>query len=342
MLPYSDKILKRKINIFLLGLCSNLLLAQDPQFSQFYSAPQFLNPAYTGLTDQHRFVANYRTQWPGVNKTYQTYMGAYDYNAEKANSGIGFYVLQDKAGTAGLKQTQMALNYAYKIKINLESQIRLGLDASYNLKSLDFTKLLFNDQLVTGSAVSLDAGSYQQRQYLDVGAGALYTAKKVWLGVVAKHLNQPNVSMVGQKDNLPVYFGVHGGYKYIVGSTGPNDDEDAKKYISAAFNYRHQLNYDQLDIGAYYTTSPITVGVWYRGIPFKKYSSLFPNSESVAVLLGFEIPKQKLRVGYSFDFTISTLKINNTKGAHEISLVYELASKQKRLARKGTVVHPKF
>ncbi|MFM8742085.1 MAG: type IX secretion system membrane protein PorP/SprF, partial [Cytophagales bacterium] len=35
--------------------------AQDPQFSQFYAAPLYLNPAFAGSTNQNRVGINYRT-----------------------------------------------------------------------------------------------------------------------------------------------------------------------------------------------------------------------------------------------------------------------------------------
>ena len=108
------------------------------------------------------------------------------------------------------------------------------------------------------------------------------------------------------------------------------------------FNYRHELKNDQLDLGMSFVTGPMTIGAWYRGIPFKQYRSGLGNSESVALLLGFQVPNQKIKIGYSFDFTISSLQINNTKGAHEVSLSYEIASKKQRLEKKGTVIHPKF
>ncbi|MEO6301525.1 MAG: hypothetical protein ABIP51_00005 [Bacteroidia bacterium] len=46
-------------------------------------------------------------------------------------------------------------------------------------------------------------------------------------------------------------------------------------------------------------------------------------------------------MGYSYDVTVSNLKINNTQGAHEVSIVYEIASKRKR-NRKVLVSCPKF
>ena len=115
------------------------------------------------------------------------------------------------------------------------------------------------------------------------------------------------------------------------------------EYLSLSMNYRHEAKYDQLDIGGYYFNKLINIGLWYRGIPFKTYNSALGNSESVAILLGFEVPKQKIRIGYSYDITVSNLRINNTKGAHEVSLVYEFASKKRKEAKATTkVALPKF
>jgi type IX secretion system PorP/SprF family membrane protein len=313
---------------------------QDIQFTQFYAAPQLLNPAYTGLTIEHRFNANYREQWPGIRKAYRTYMVAYDYNMSDVNSGIGFYIYQDIAGTAGLTTTQGALNYAYRFKIDKNSEFRAGINIGYTIKRLNSTKLLFNDQLVTGSGISSDAGLNQDATYMDLGAGGLYNSQKFWLGVVGKHLNQPNVSLTGGVEGLPIYIGVHGGYRLIIESRGATK-LNIKKYFAASFNYRHQLRYDQLDLGAYYVHAPISFGLWYRGIPFKRYKPGYPNRESFAVLVGLEVPKKNLRIGYSYDLTVSKLAINNTQGAHEITLIYEVAKKRKR--NKLVVIScPKF
>ncbi len=313
--------------------------AQDPHFTQFYSAPQFLNPAFTGLTMQHRFSAIYRNQWPGISKAYETYMAAYDYNLSSVNSGLGVYVLKDKAGTGGLSHQQAAFNYAYSIKVNKRSEVRAGLNVSYNTLQLGFNKLTFNDQLITGSSVSKEQGTYSQVQYVDLGAGVLYNTTKYWAGFAAKHLNTPNYSLVNHQEPLPMFFSVHGGYRHIIESRGRTL---IKKYFSASFNYHHEQRYDQLDLGFYYFDSPLTIGLWYRGIPIKHYAPGYRNSESIAILAGFEIPKRSLRVGYSYDLTISRLGLNNSAGAHEISLVYEYANKKQRKSKRVLVTCPKF
>ena len=325
------------IYIFFFGFIVNSL-AQDPQFTQFYAAPMYLNPAFTGVTYEHRFVANYRNQWPGVSKAYQTYMASYDYNLSDIKSGIGVIAMQDRAGTAGLTHTQFGVNYAYHFNITKLTEIRAGASISYNMKRLDFNKLKFNDQITTGSSVSQDAVYYEQLNYMDIGLGALLNSDQYWLGFSAKHINQPNASMMGDRIPLPVSISLHGGYRYVIERKGRFE---FRRYVSPVFNYRHEAKYDQLDIGLYYYHQPLNFGVWYRGIPFKKYAPTYNSSESICFLVGTDITDYGLRIGYSYDLTISKLGIINTIGAHEISIIYEIAKKKKK-TRKVLVSCPKF
>lgn len=313
------------------------LKAQDPQFTQFYAAPMYLNPAYTGVTYEHRFVANYRNQWPGIKKTYTTYMASYDYNMANLNSGLGLTVMQDRSGTAGLTHTQFGLNYAYHFKVGKFAEMRFGVNLSYNMKRIDFDKLRFNDQIATGSNTSIEAVNYQPLNYMDFGVGALLNSTQYWLGFSAKHLSQPNSSLIGDRVPLPVSISLHGGYRFVL----EEKNKQLKRYISPAFNYRHELNNDQLDIGLYYYHLPINIGLWYRGLPFKKYGPTYSSAESVAILLGFDISQYNLRLGYSYDVTISHLGIANSYGAHEISIIYERFHKNKK-SKRVLVSCPKF
>ena len=83
--------------------------AQDPQFSQFYAAAQYVNPALTGNTHQDRIALNYRLQWPGVQPGYESFMAAYDHRFSTMNGGIGGMAMRDKAGTNGLTSTTVGL-----------------------------------------------------------------------------------------------------------------------------------------------------------------------------------------------------------------------------------------
>lgn len=53
--------------------------AQDVQFSQFYNAPLYLNPALTGTSHSSRAILNYRNQWPTAGKPFITYAASFDH-----------------------------------------------------------------------------------------------------------------------------------------------------------------------------------------------------------------------------------------------------------------------
>lgn len=316
---------------------------QDPQFTQFYAAPMYLNPAFTGLTYEHRFTMNARDQWPGVNTAYKTIMATYDYNLSDVNSGIGGFFLQDVAGTSRLVTQQSGINFSYRVKVNKYSEFRMGAMAAITKKKFDYNRLIFNDQLSLNNspaALSNEPRDDGKVNYLDLGLGSLYNSTNYWFGISAKHLNQPNTSMTGGILPMPIYFSAHGGYRYIITARGAGRTK-LEEFVSASVNYRRENRYDQLDIGAYYFKSFLNVGLWYRGLPFKKYKPGYSNRESIAALVGLEIPDKNFRIGYSYDVTVSKLGINNTQGAHEISLVFEMAKKRKR-NKRSLVSCPKF
>ena len=43
--------------------------AQDPEFTQFYANPLYLNPAFAGTGRCPRIIMNYRNQWPAISGT---------------------------------------------------------------------------------------------------------------------------------------------------------------------------------------------------------------------------------------------------------------------------------
>jgi len=75
--------------------------AQDPIFSQFYSAPLMLNPAFAGNTYEPRIAMNYRNQFPAVvdgSTAFATYAVSYEQFVPSLNSGVGLLIKTDNAG----------------------------------------------------------------------------------------------------------------------------------------------------------------------------------------------------------------------------------------------------
>lgn len=315
--------------------------AQNPQFSQFYAIPLFLNPAFTGLTFEHRFAADARRQWPGVATTYKTVAASYDYNLSSLNSGIGLMVMKDVAGTPALNSSLGMLSYAYHFNINRNAEIRMGAQIGAGNTSIDAGKLTFNDQLHYNSGTTVDPyfiNFNNQVTFLDINTGAMFNSLTYWLGFSAQHINKPYTSFSANgNNNQPVNLSLHGGYRYILSKKR----DRLLEYFSPCFNYKHELNFDQLDLGAYYVKVPLTFGLWYRGLPLKRYAPGYRNADAVVFLLGFDINSYNTRVGFTYDLTISRLTVSRSLGALELSIIYEYARRNKK-PKRILISCPKF
>ena len=86
--------------------------AQDPQYSQYYAAPLFLNPAMAGSDLTGRVGFNYRNQWPSLDAQFTTFSAYYDTYLPDYNSGIGVHVMQDSEGASQLRSTSISALYS--------------------------------------------------------------------------------------------------------------------------------------------------------------------------------------------------------------------------------------
>lgn len=307
-------------------MCSTFFLkAQDMQFTQFNAAPLYLNPGFTGSTIEHRFIANYRNQWAAIHGHYNNMLFSYDYNLAEFNSGVGLLIGQERAGVSPLVTTQIGALYAYRFQLKEKIWIQPGLKFNLIRTSLDYTDLVFNDQLYT-NGTTVESFSIENTSYLDLGSGVLIYNESFWGGISFNHINQPNQSLTNNESPLYLKFSAHGGYKFTITD---GEKRNAAKYFNVAFNYKAQNKFDQLDLGVYYTQEPFVFGLWYRGIPLLKSYQGVINNDAIAVILGYTFVDLNLSAGYSYDATISKLAANSA-GSHEISLIYELATKKKK------------
>ncbi len=320
----------------LTGILSMAVHAQDAHFTQFYATPTHLNPAFAGTSVQSRVGMIFRDQWPSIPGKFVTYNLAFDHYLDQMNSGIGLIVMHDRAGSGAMRYTSITGQYAYEIELKRKVFIRPALQMSYVTHAVDYSKLIFGDQLARGGEVAtyenLDGRSVN---YVDMGTGALFYTPKAWLGVTLDHLNRPNQSLLARESIIPRKFSMHGGYRFNIRTAVIKDH---KQSVVTAFNFRSQGKYDQLDLGMYYEREPIFAGIWYRGVPvLKAYERGYQNNDAIALLFGVTV--NDLRVGYSYDLTISKLA-GYTAGSHELSLVYEMADRRKKKALSKRRVIP--
>ena len=304
--------------------------AQDIQFSQYYQAPLFLNPGYTGITPQQRFVLNHRTQWPNLPQAYSTYAASYDIFVEELRSGFGFLLTADKMGTAGWQTNTFNVLYSFKVRLTDKLVFSPGLVFGYGTHGIDVTKLRLGDGLEyerDGDYFSTDDAQRRlgKQNYFDFGTGFLLYSRVLWVGAAFHHLNKPNLSLLGDVSRLPVKTSIHGGARISLSGSGSRGSSVRMSYLTPSFIYRIQgKNFSQLDAGVNYHIDPVSVGVWYRGKPFEKSPTNGIYQDALVLSLGMYF--KKFTVGYSYDFTVSELG-TATGGAHELSVVLEFASK---------------
>lgn len=318
---------KRVLILVWIGCClSQLALAQDPQFSQYYQSPLYLNPGFTGITNQQRATFIHRIQWPNLPQAFSTYAASYDIWVDELRSGFGILATTDKMGSAGWRTTTVNLNYSYKVRLNEKLVFSPGLSFGYGTNGLDRSKLQLGDGLEF-NGVSLDPSLQQlgNTQYFDFSAGFVLYSKSLFFGSAFSHINTPNLSVLSSEARLPMKVVVHGGGRITL--NGGIRTVARASYLTPSFVYRVQGTSSQFDLGLNYHVDPVSIGVWYRGKPFE--NSVTNSVQQDALIFTMGIYLKSLTVGYSYDFTTSQLS-TASGGAHEISLVYEFEAKPLR------------
>jgi type IX secretion system PorP/SprF family membrane protein len=301
--------------------------AQDPEFTQFYSNQLYLNPAFAGSKRCPRVVMNYRNQWPNISGSYITTAVAYDQRVEGLNGGLGFIVLQDNAAQT-LKTTRASAIYAYSINVTRKFTVNLGAEATFFQKSLDWNKLTFGDMIDPRRGFVYQTSDQPRGNTVsnvDFSAGLVGYSELFYFGFAAHHLTRPQEGFIAQTEDsrLPMKITGHIGAML---PTGGNQFTKSKTFISPNLLFRSQGTFTQLNMGVYIKSGILTYGAWYR------------NKDAFILSLG--IDADNLRIGYSYDVTVSKLSMRSG-GAHEVSLAIIFPCKPKKKVYR-TISCPSF
>lgn len=300
--------------------------AQDPIFSQFYNAPNQINPAFTGNTEGPFVATNYRLQWPGFSSVYNTYMLSYDQFSPRLNSGFGISLLEDDAGDGTLKTTKISGLYSYRVFVANKTYLKLGMELGVVQYRLDPTKLIFFDQLDPQfGAISPGGTPYPTQEnlsdvgtnfYPDIGAGIMIYSTKYYGGIGLKHLNNPDNGFLNNIENInrgiPIRFTIHAGMQI---NLEKGNISNRSAFISPNIVYVKQGPFRQINAGAYVDFGGFFTGLWYRDTA--------NNADAVIGSLG--VRSGIYKISYSYDLTVSGLGVNSG-GSHEIGIILNFDS----------------
>lgn len=321
--------------IMVLG--ASILKAQDPQFSQYYANALVLNPAFTGASNCHRFAAVGRLQWANIDGFYKTFAAAYDgpYDFGPTRHGLGISVIGDLwAGSVSISKVNLLLNYSYLLRLNEKHSIRLGLSGGATFTSLGSDYIFpenieYNRFSDRNRLIAADPGT---RITPDVNFGALYYNRWMWLGASLHHIvpaTEYFILSTASNNRLPMRFSAHGGVTIPLNNrmergTIPKDVVDARGIaLIPSVLYRQQGSFNQLDLGMYLKFNILTFGI---------YGRIF-EPDAIIGLIG--IQAERFTIGYSYDYTISSLTNMNSGGSHELTFSYRFGCKDDPLSGRG-------
>jgi len=302
------------IGVSVLTLNSIETKAQDPEFTQFYANPLYLNPAFAGTARCPRLVMNYRNQWPALTGTFVTTSASYDQHVETISGGLGLLVTNDRAGKGTLTTTTISGIYSYQQAISRKFSLKAGFQATYFQKSLDWSKLTFGDMIDPRKGFIYETQDIPRGgtvSNVDFSAGLLGFSEVYYVGVAVHHLTEPNESLIVGNSPLPMKFTGHAGAVIPIDKRRRYSESN----ISPNILYRRQGEFQQLNIGLYVNKGPLVGGIWYR------------FNDSFIALIG--IQTDVIRFGYSYDVTVSDLT-PATAGSHEVSMTIQFDCRPKR------------
>jgi type IX secretion system PorP/SprF family membrane protein len=296
-------------------------------YSQFFNSPLYLNPALTGQFEGDlRMSLIYRNQFTSVPGGFNYLSASVDYNIPKFGGGLGLLITRSSEGTAYLTTNNIAGMYSYSVGSE-DYVLSFGLQAGVGNRTIDFSKLVFGDQIdsqfgyIPGSVSAAEPALFNHKFYFDSGFGINLATGEFNIGGALQHINQPNVSFTGTPSKLPMRINAHASYRWDL-NPDDNNDEDQKTYVIPSVVLYKQSTAQSFSIGFQYKRSNINAGLWYRS----GGASGGPSAIVVSLIFDLFINKdggEKLRLGVSHDVPVSSLNYGNTSGTTEGSINYQ-------------------
>ncbi len=318
--------MKKQIIFLFLSLLGYLNSnAQDPHFSQYFMAPQFVNPAIIGSNSADwRLMCNWRQQWGNAGTPYNTQsmeldtkiLGKQTSNDIVQNTlAIGGGLMLDQSMYGAFKSTYALGTVAYHAHLTENQTIGLGIQAMYANRTIDYSRLTFGEQFTSGGFdVTLPSGEktlIDKNSYLSLSAGLLYTFNNdvfnVNAGFSAFHLNKPKQTFLKDpKQILPIRYVAH-----------INTEFYASDRLSVNLNgcYQEQALPAYFAIGGAlgWDANPEKTSTLYAGAWFREGDSFYPYA-------GWLI--NNVQVGFSYDITHSKQDLGpSVPRSFEVSLV---------------------
>ena len=270
---------------------------QDPNFTLYNFNMNIINPAYAGTKDSPELNLVYRSQFLGIDDAPRTVSMAYSKNVGR-NLGIGISLINDKVFI--LKQTDVAIDISYKIKLSEQTKLYFGLKAGGGFTNIDLTRaydggddpLFLENQDFFNPHVGAGIHVQNKNFYITVSTPNYLKGKRY-----EKKGNAPTVAI----DNSHFYIG-----------TGVNLSISKNLMVTPMFMMRNVEGVpNSYDMGAAFDIhKKVIIGMNYRVKEMISSYTLLDVSD-------------KLKFGVAYDVTMSDLYLVDQSGSIEFIFKYQ-------------------
>lgn len=318
---------KNIICICFIFIAQGYCFAQDIHFSQFFNNPIALNPALAGFhQNTARFAMSYRDQWRFVTVPFQTFSISGDFvlfrkKFGKSMMGFGFDAKADQAGDSrfGTTQANGCLSWLWALDNKGDNVISAGLLAGYAQRTIDYTKLIFDNQfngdyfnpsLPTGEILPVERFTFP-----DFSAGLHYqcvvnTETSYSFGLSAWHLNRPNQSILNDNAiQLPIRYQAYSEMSYNIKTS---------LILKPAILFARQGNASEILIGTRFKSiksfNPTTYSAIMSGV-FTRFG------DALTLLVGYEGRTYSWSISYDINYS-KLRKASYLQGGPELNFIY--------------------
>lgn len=274
---------------------------QQAMFTQYMFNGLAINPAYAGSQESLSLTALARQQWTGLegSPSTQTFSAHSPIKNEKIALGVLF--VNDKIGL--VRQTGLQACYAYRIQMR-KGTMSLGLQGGFTSFRSEFSTLYVqnpNDPYFSNNDVNQLLPNF--------GTGAYYYSERFYLGfsvpqLVSNYYKRENGIFFSSVLQVRHYF-LTGGYVFDINPSLKLKPSVLLKAVEGA-----PL---ALDLNANLLLKKV---IWL-GLSYRSFQSL-------STLLELQVTDQ-FRLGYAYDFAISSQQKGLHYGSHELMLNYRFA-----------------
>lgn len=338
------------IKIILGGLLFQLTIiggwAQDFNFSQFTPNRTFYNPAFTGM-EKGTFSSTliYRRLWPMLPGNFSTKHLVLDYKTYNPY-GMGLYAISSREGAGFLENTTIGGSYSWRGSLNeiSGSFFQLGINASYNLKQIEFDNYTFSDELdeiygeIYPTSFTTDV---EQQNFWDFTIGVLAQVPTIighqkviihTVGFALHHITRPKETFLNSDARLPMQLTIHGQSEFSSGIYSL--DKSSRLRFIPGLVYAIQgdrlissNSSNNLLYGMDIKTDPLFGGIWYSS---QIMNNSRDNYKCIIIKLGLNFKSnnrknQNNRYKFTYSYDLPTSQFGSSKGgSHEISLSIDL------------------